>query len=249
MLEAPDRRRTLDPETFWDRVGLAEGARVADVGAGTGFFTAPASDRVGGSGHVFAVDISEELVEWPQARMRREARENVTVVLASPGAIPLPDASVDVVLLANVLHDLTYASVAEAVRLLAPGGQLLNLDWSKRPDTPGPPLAIRLASPDARRLIESLGLTFEEEFAPGPGHYAQRFRRPRPVRSGGRASRGRTRGADVPAASGLNPPPVLVDPGDGRWARARAGDQKVPMGRGRTRPAVSSASGSGSLRA
>lgn len=175
-LESPERRRMLDPEAFWDRVGLEVGAHVADVGAGTGFFAVPASRRVGPKGVVYAVDVSKEMIRLLEQRSAATSGV-LRPTLARPGAIPLPNAVADVVLLATVLHDISEASLGEAVRLLRPSGRLVNLDWEKGESEIGPPREVRLSPEEAERRLGAFGLVAFDRFDPGPLHYAAQFRR------------------------------------------------------------------------
>ncbi|MGC2788969.1 MAG: class I SAM-dependent methyltransferase [Thermoplasmata archaeon] len=177
-LEDPTRSASEDPQALWQRAGLAEGMSVAEVGAGSGFYSFPASDLAGSSGRVVAIDVSAELVEMMRERARAEHRLNLEVRLSEPGRIPLPDAIADRVLLANVLHGIPPATVKEAVRLLRPGGRLIDLDWKKEPTSRGPPVAHRLAASVARRTLERYGLRAVEEWDAGPYHYVVMLEKP-----------------------------------------------------------------------
>jgi ubiquinone/menaquinone biosynthesis C-methylase UbiE len=179
-LEAPERRESEDPEALWARVGLARGAAVVEVGAGTGFFALPAARRVGSEGHVYAVDLSAELVELLRERRDRESLPQLQPLQNTLTAIPLPSEVADVVLLANVLHDIPPSTVSEAVRLLRPRGRFVNVDW-KREETPGgPPFEIRLTAEQAEHLFEKQGLRKVEQFDFGPWHYGLVMRRDGP---------------------------------------------------------------------
>ncbi|MGI0071655.1 MAG: class I SAM-dependent methyltransferase [Thermoplasmata archaeon] len=172
LLDDPARRAGEDPLALWRRVGLARGMRVADVGAGSGFYTFPAGRLVGPTGRVYAIDVARELVALLRRRARARGRTNVRPVLARPGRIPLPDGSADRVLLANVLHGIPPATVREAARLLAAGGQLVVVDWQKRATPRGPPVGHRLSRAAARRALAAHGFTTVRQWAPGPSHYA-----------------------------------------------------------------------------
>jgi len=179
VLESPERQRAQNPKRFWERVGLRRGNVVVDVGAGSGFFAFPAADRVGGTGRVFAVDVSEELVGLLRERSEARKLRNLEPLLSSPSHIPLEDAVGDVVLLANVLHGIPPSTVDEAVRVLRPGGRLIDVDWKKEAGSDGPPVQHRLSAAEARRALVAHGLRLRASFDLGPHHYVLVLERPR----------------------------------------------------------------------
>ncbi len=185
VLDSPERRVTQDPIKFWSRVGLRVGQVVVDVGAGSGFYSFPAAQRVGPSGRVFAVDVSDELVALIRERAEAMKVANVEALLSSATHIPLDDAVADVTLLANVLHGVPPWTVDEAIRVLRPGGLLIDVDWKKRPSSEGPPVHHRLSASEATRVLSAHGLTPVRSFDLGPHHYALVLRRPRPGRPQG----------------------------------------------------------------
>jgi len=180
VLDSPERRRTQDPEKFWSRVGLHSGEVVVDVGAGSGFYSFPAAERVGPRGRVFAVDVSDELVELVRERAKAMKVDNLEPLLSSPTHIPLDDAVADVALLANVLHGIPPRTVDEAIRVLRPGGRLVDVDWKKRSTPEGPPVHHRLSASEATRVLSARGLTPVRSFDLGPYHYVLVLERPPP---------------------------------------------------------------------
>lgn len=170
----------LDPDAVWKEVGLLPGSVVVEVGAGTGFFAFPAARRVGPTGKVYAVDISRELVDLLRERAVSEHLPQVEAVESSATSIPLPSGLADVVLMATVLHDVPGSTVAEAVRLLRPGGTFVNLDWEIWESPMGPPLEIRLTPEQAAERLAEAGLGLERSWKVGPYHYGQVLRRREP---------------------------------------------------------------------
>jgi len=96
-----------------DILGIAPGKGVADIGAGSGWFTVRAARRVGGSGTVYAVDINPEAIRYIDGRMHKESLANVKTILSKPDDPMLPHEAVDAVLLLK-----TYHEVADPVTLL-----------------------------------------------------------------------------------------------------------------------------------
>ncbi len=171
-LESPERLRSGEADRLWGLVGLAAGERVADVGAGTGYFAFPAAARVGRGGRVYAIDVSPELIGLLEDRRRARHLSWLTVVRSSPARIPLPSGIADVVLLANLLHGIPRSTLAEAARLLANRGRLVVADWEKKRSTGhGPPLERRLSRTAARRRLATEGLVTVAEGRLGRDHY------------------------------------------------------------------------------
>jgi len=114
IFDSPGRDQRLQVNRVMDILGIAPGKRVADIGAGSGWFTVRAARRVGESGVVYAVDINPEAVRYVGDRAQKENLHNVKTILSKPDNPLLPAASVDAVLLLK-----TYHEVAEPVTLLS----------------------------------------------------------------------------------------------------------------------------------
>ncbi|UCF19775.1 MAG: class I SAM-dependent methyltransferase [Gemmatimonadota bacterium] len=121
----------------WQRVpdviaalAIAEGSSVADVGAGSGYFTEHLAREVGPSGRVYAVDISERALSQLRELANDEGFENVEVVRGEVDDPKLPEESLDAVLVVDAYHEMTEysAMLAGMYRSLKPGGRLVMLD-------------------------------------------------------------------------------------------------------------------------
>lgn len=156
-LEDPERRRWLPPAEVVAALELEAGHKVVDVGAGTGYFAVPMAGEIGAQGKVWAVDVQPEMLEHLRGKLTLPgAPSNVELVHGDAAATTLPDASADLVFLANVWHEVEdpQAVQREVRRLLGPGGRIAVLDW--RPDAeqpPGPPLEHRVAADAVAALL------------------------------------------------------------------------------------------------
>ena len=112
IFDSPGRDERLQINRVMDILGIASGKNVADIGAGSGWFTVRAAKRVGDSGTVYAVDINPEAIRYIDSRIRNENLRNVKPILAKPDN-PLLPAAVDAVLLLK-----TYHEVAQPIALL-----------------------------------------------------------------------------------------------------------------------------------
>ncbi len=149
-LEDPQRLEWLPPAETLRALHLSPGAKIADVGAGTGYFAIPMASAVGSSGHVFAVDLQSEMLERLREKLARpEAPANISLHQGTAASTTLPDASVDLVFFANVWHEFDGLDdvFREASRILRPQGRIAILDWSpQHPSPPGPPTDHRIAA-------------------------------------------------------------------------------------------------------
>ncbi len=113
IFETPGRDERLHIDRVMDTLAIAPGKSVADVGAGSGWFTVRASKRVGSSGQVYAVDINPAAIRHIDERIQNEQLNNIKAILGKADNPELPPNSVDAVLLLK-----TYHEVAEPVALL-----------------------------------------------------------------------------------------------------------------------------------
>ena len=113
IFESPGRDERLQINRVMDILGIAPGRSVADIGAGSGWFTVRAAKRVGSAGLVFAVDINPEAIRYIDERVKKEQLGNVKAILSHADDPLLPAGSVDAVLLLK-----TYHEVAQPIVLL-----------------------------------------------------------------------------------------------------------------------------------
>jgi SAM-dependent methyltransferase len=104
------RAERLQINKVMDTLGIIPGKSVADIGAGSGFFTVLAARRVGDKGTVYAVDINPEAIQYIDARLKKEDLHNVRTVLGKPNN-PLLPAPVDSVLLLKTYHEIAQPVV------------------------------------------------------------------------------------------------------------------------------------------
>ena len=160
-LDAPERQSWLSTDEVLAALGLSRGQRIADVGAGTGYFARPLAQAVGPEGWVAAVDLQPEMLALLRDKPALEGAAVLTPVLGAAHQTSLPARSFDLVFYANVWHELddTGAALTEAKRLLAPRGRVAILDW--RTDVakePGPPMEHRVSEEATLAALRAAGL-------------------------------------------------------------------------------------------
>jgi predicted methyltransferase len=114
IFEKPGRDERLQIKRVMDLLGIQAGSSVADIGAGSGWFSMRAAARVGGSGVVYAQDINPDAVKYIEDRIHKEKVSNVKAVLGSPDDPKLPSNSIDAVLLLKVYHEIAHPLVLMA---------------------------------------------------------------------------------------------------------------------------------------
>ena len=118
IFESPGREERLQIKRVMDILGITAGKSVADIGAGSGWFTVRAAKRAGTSGMVYAVDINSEAVRYISERAGKEKLQNVKTILSKPDDPLLPRDSVDAVLLLKTYHEVAHP--VELLRNLRP---------------------------------------------------------------------------------------------------------------------------------
>ena len=133
-LDDPERLLWLPPAMVIDALEVQLGDSIADIGAGTGYFSLPLAQSAGSIGQVYAVDSQAEMLERLQHKLDTENISNIRAILAEADSTGLPDASCNLVFLANVWHEIADcdAVLMDAKRILKSRGRIAVLDW--RPD-------------------------------------------------------------------------------------------------------------------
>jgi len=113
IFEEPEREKNLQIDRVMDILRISEGKTVADIGAGSGWFTVRAANRVGKKGRVFAVEINQEYINYINDRAKKTNLANINTVLGKTDDPLLPKGSADAVLILK-----TYHEIAEPVRFM-----------------------------------------------------------------------------------------------------------------------------------
>lgn len=138
------RDRAGEAERVMQLMGIGPGTRVADIGAGNGYFTVRLSRRVGPDGQVFAQDVKPEYLRRLQQRVAARRLANVTLVQGEPHDPRLPPRSVDVALLVHMYHEVKqpYGLLWNLRASLRPGGRVAVVDSDRPPSRHGMPPAL-----------------------------------------------------------------------------------------------------------
>jgi arsenite methyltransferase len=173
VLDDPERDSWQKPEEVVRALDLRPGATVADLGAGTGYFTVRFARPVGPQGRVLAVDIDPKLLERVRQRSTDLKLENVETVLAAADDPHLRTGSVDVIFICDVIHHIEnrpayYRLLGKALK---PGGRLAIVDFHKRPMPVGPSIEMKIAREELIGEVEASGFRLVREHTILPHQY------------------------------------------------------------------------------
>lgn len=161
-LERPTRQREERTDKLIKNLPIDNDSVVADIGAGTGYFSFPIAERVP-QGRVLAVDIQQEMLDLIDARKTAGQGANIDTVLGSERDPGLEPGSVDLILLVDAYHEFSYPremGLAMA-RALRPDGRLVLIEYREEdPSVPIKPLH-KMSVRQARKEMQALGLELE----------------------------------------------------------------------------------------
>ena len=178
-LERPEREREERTDLIIENLPLDEDDVVADIGAGTGYFSFPIAARVP-RGRVLAVDIQQEMLDIIEVRKAAGAAANVDGILGSEEDPRLPEAGVDVILIVDAYHEFShpFEMGTAMTRALKPGGRLVLIEYrGEDRRVPIKPLH-KMTEEQARSEMAAVGLEWvrTEDFL--PQQHFMVFRRP-----------------------------------------------------------------------
>lgn len=163
--ESAERTAWQKPDELVASLALAPDASVADLGAGTGYFSVRFA-AAAPNGKVYAVDIEPNMVAWLAQRAEKEQLANLEAIQGAAEQPNLPG-KVDVAFMCNVFHHLADAKAYfEAVAgSLEPGGRVVIVDFRKdNPEhAPGPPAAMRMSASEIVAIMTAAGYTLARQ--------------------------------------------------------------------------------------
>jgi len=175
FLMSEERKLWHNPETILQRADATKGMTMADLGSGPGFFTIPMAQITGEKGLVYAVDSNQNILD--------NLKENIAKSGVNPKVIKIvkndvchtgiPNESVDLVLFANVLHEVAdrKAFFQEVKRISKITALIVDVDWKKIQTEHGPPLESRLSEDEANQILSESGFTVVKQTDAGTYHY------------------------------------------------------------------------------
>ena len=170
VFDDPQRDAWQKPHEVIQALALKPDAVIADIGSGTGYFSARFANMVP-KGRVYGVDTEPDMVKYLAERAKREGLKNITAVTGAPGDPRLPE-KVDLIIMVDVFHhvgdrDRYFRRLRESLK---PGGRIAIIDF--RMDSPdGPPRSVRIAPDRVKTELQGAGDALIQEHAFLPKQY------------------------------------------------------------------------------
>lgn len=171
----------IDSEKLFREIQLQRGMTFLDVACGYGYYSIAAAKYVGEAGIVYAIDLWKEGLEHLSNHIGENNTHNIQVFLADvTNRIPLENASVDICLLATVLHDFIFEKTEALVlkeihRILKPSGKFAVVEFKKIAGKPGPPIEIRVTPEQVEKKITPYKFQFLKTVEIGEFNYMSLF--------------------------------------------------------------------------
>src|SRR5215218_8964590 len=162
-LERPERENEEAPSKALDALALKPGMVVADIGAGSGYYSSRIARRVGPTGRVYATDIQAGMIELLNRRIKTEGLSNVTTVLGGMDDPKLPPNSIDLAIMVDVYHELQQPQIflQRLKETFKPGGRLVLLEFRKE-DPKVPILEVhKMSVAEVKQEMEAEGFALD----------------------------------------------------------------------------------------
>ncbi len=164
-LRSSDRLEYFDPDLIWDVLKPAPNCTLIDIGAGVGFITLPFAKRYPAA-TVYGCDILPGMIELLRADATEKGLNNLESIVMQPNAIALPDGVADIIVMAQLHHELDEPEplLAECKRLLTDGGIVAIVDWKDEDNGKSPARGNRVPEAHMRTQLEANGFTDLERY-------------------------------------------------------------------------------------
>ncbi|MEW6156036.1 MAG: class I SAM-dependent methyltransferase [Verrucomicrobiota bacterium] len=163
-LERPERQDEERPDLLLDSLPFKPGDHVADIGAGTGYYSWRIAQNIGNKGVVYAVDIQQEMLDLLQKKMDERGAKNVRPILGTITDPKLPPESIDWVLMVDVYHEFShpFEMMQSICKALKPGGRVVFVEF--RAEDPKVPIKAvhKMSQAQVKKEMQAHPLVWEK---------------------------------------------------------------------------------------
>ena len=175
-LERPEREIEENTTMLLKNLDLKSGMRIADIGAGSGYYTRMLSTRIG-NGKVYAVDIEQEMIAYLKEKIKKEKLSNITTVLGTEKSVSLPAESMDMMLLVDVYHEFSfpYEMALSMYKSLKPKGKLVLVEFRTEDDAVPIKTIHKMSEAQAVKELKAAGFRLEKNIGNLPWQHCMVF--------------------------------------------------------------------------
>lgn len=175
-LERPERDFEENTTQLLKNLDLKPGMSIADIGAGSGYYTKLLSQKIG-TGKVYAVDIEPEMIAFLNERIKQEKLPNVVTVLGKETAVALPPSSMDMMLLVDVYHEFSYPyeMSLSMFNALKPNGKLVLVEFRAEDDAVPIKTIHKMTEAQAVKELKAAGFQLEKNINNLPWQHCMVF--------------------------------------------------------------------------
>ena len=178
-LDRDSRRAEERTDLLLKMLSIESDSVIADLGAGTGYFSLPMARRAP-DGRVLAVDLQQEMLDLIAAKTARESIDNIELILATETDPRLPDSSVDLVLIVDAYHEFSHPRevMTGVFSGLKPGGLVYLVEYRGEDRRVPIKRLHKMTEEQARLEMESIGLRWKETLRKLPWQHVLVFEKP-----------------------------------------------------------------------
>jgi protein-L-isoaspartate O-methyltransferase len=175
-LERPERQFEENSALLLKNLNLKSGMQIADIGAGSGYYTSLMSKRIG-NGKVYAVDVEPQMILFLNERIKEEKLSNVTTVLGSETSVRLPASSLDMMLLVDVYHEFSfpYEMGQSMYNALKPDGRLVLVEFRSEDETVPIKTIHKMSVAQSVKELKAVGFKLEKNISNLPWQHCMVF--------------------------------------------------------------------------
>jgi ubiquinone/menaquinone biosynthesis C-methylase UbiE len=175
-LERPEREIEENTTMLLKNLDLKSGMRIADIGAGSGYYTRMLSTRIG-NGKVYAVDIEPEMIAYLKEKIKKEKLSNISTVLGTEKSVSLPAESMDMMLLVDVYHEFSfpYEMALSMYKSLKPKGKLVLVEFRTEDDAVPIKTIHKMSEAQAVKELKTAGFRLEKNISNLPWQHCMVF--------------------------------------------------------------------------